>query len=530
MQPIDLITDEDFDTYKEWASTANEAGYVKGTKEDIFKAWNEAKAQLFKMLGNHLVISKTVDVPIDSDEMFERREKIFKSDEFTEVARRLRDCLVGACFDPITGANKLSTEDFKKICRAATKEDLISDSLTYSYKISINGKTTSAKVGSSPIRALRRFFKSVGYEDKKSEPYLILDQIGQLFSKANNDSVNKEELCLSIAPIDFVSSSDNDCNWTSCMNWLDKGGYRAGTIEMMNSPIVLTAYVKAKDPFYFGNNDEYELPNKKWRAFVVVHDDIVTPVKGYPYQNKALEKIIIDWIKELLIKNCGASDEPSSFVEETRQKRTVSDSVIINSHTNMMYDDFGASGTHLCYLRKYDPEKDNKKVISLNNYSGKLTCSCCGQEYDYGKNACAEDVLVCPDCLGSDYNICSSCGCLIRPDDSVYYGYDGEPYCESCASDATFDIFYECYTNINDSRVAIDFKDSRDYDHVVYLDNAHFENGEYNDYFDLSCAQSTGDDEDDDSGADYIVPFEAITSRGRDALSAYISGWFSRRW
>jgi hypothetical protein len=70
----------------------------------------------------------------------------------------------------------------------------------------------------------------------------------------------KTNLVLSIHPIDFMTSSDNASGWTSCMNWRDDGGYSSGTIEMMNSNMVIIAYLENNSKsFIFRDN---QIPNK----------------------------------------------------------------------------------------------------------------------------------------------------------------------------------------------------------------------------------------------------------------------------
>ena len=111
-------------------------------------------------------------------------------------------------------------------------------------------------------------------------------------------------LCLSIHPLDYITMSENDEGWSSCMNWHDEGCYRRGTIEMMNSKYVLVAYVKSENnEIYMGNDNHWN--SKKWRSLFYLDKDIITSIKGYPYQHPALVKVIIEKLEELAEANLG---------------------------------------------------------------------------------------------------------------------------------------------------------------------------------------------------------------------------------
>ena len=83
--------------------------------------------------------------------------------------------------------------------------------------------------------------------------------------------------------------STNDYNWNSCMDWTGSGEYRRGTVEMMNSPMVICAYLKSDVQQMHFNG--YEWPSKKWRAWIVVNKDAILCNRNYPYTNDNLAKV-----------------------------------------------------------------------------------------------------------------------------------------------------------------------------------------------------------------------------------------------
>ena len=53
-------------------------------------------------------------------------------------------------------------------------------------------------------------------------------------SLVTNQANLKGYITLSIHPLDYMTMSDNNCGWDSCMSWQEEGCYRQGTVEMMN--------------------------------------------------------------------------------------------------------------------------------------------------------------------------------------------------------------------------------------------------------------------------------------------------------
>ena len=136
-------------------------------------------------------------------------------------------------------------------------------------------------------------------------------------------------LCLSIHPLDFMSMSDNNNHWTSCMNWTEdyEGGcYRIGTVEMMNSNVTVCAYLlstnEEKQKWNFGiynksfwqpndfyypdvdpaidNIEEWTWNNKTWRCLYYITKDILISGKSYPYYNHNLNLDILSMLKDMV--------------------------------------------------------------------------------------------------------------------------------------------------------------------------------------------------------------------------------------
>lgn len=176
----------------------------------------------------------------------------------------------------------------------------------------------------------------------------------------NNKKVTGN-LCLSIHPLDYVTASDNDSCWDSCMNWRDDGDYHGGTIEMMNSPYVVCAYLESETPMNLGNGMLWN--NKKWRQFFIVHNDFIAAIKGYPVWNRELEAIVLAWLKELAEK-AGYSYLPTLYKWNTDKVVVIDDDhdVCLGFTTagHAMYNDFYNGNDYYAYIHNADIDNYNR--------------------------------------------------------------------------------------------------------------------------------------------------------------------------
>ena len=238
-------------------------------------------------------------------------------------------------------------------------------------------------------------------------------------------------LCLSIHPIDYITMSDNGHGWTSCMSWIETGCYRSGTVEMMNSPSVIVAYLKSNKSVTF--NSECQLSyDKKWRELIIADPSAIINVKGYPYNSAGLSKAAIEWVRELAMMNLGW--QCSERTVEYHEDEVIAVNNIayrFNFETDAMYNDFFSGNTQHFLIPIPDitaayrfGDFDNRCI----NYSGPLTCMSCGEEIDYHSDD--TDIVLCDGC--ENYACCACCGDRITSDE---YWFEDERYCEYCYND-----------------------------------------------------------------------------------------------
>lgn len=390
--------------------------------EYILRVWDDAKTDLFKLFGENLILEKK-EVTIEKSYGYIKEEigEFLSGDIGHKLSKNIRDIFLDYPEENDHKQYFPSVEEyhdtFYKVADLLSINTLISNTYVGST-FTVYNKDHSVKIecGMKAMKAIKKIcdlYNIEGFEEFRLAHSQILNQ-----------KTLKGDLCLSIHPLDYMTMSDNNCGWTSCMHW-DKGDYCLGTVEMMNSNYVIVAYLKSKDDFYpIGGSHSWN--SKKWRCLYIVNEDMITEVKPYPYDNDSISKIVMDWLKNLGEKNMGWEYSPESYLIQdynhanpTTLVNLCPEDPIYKFHfeTNAMYSDMYED--HKAYL---SPNIPHKLVIE---YSGKTECMVCGKiDEDY---RCTNIPVL--DCC-NDHIQCYCCGDYYSPDE--LYELDGELLCQCC--------------------------------------------------------------------------------------------------
>lgn len=417
MQPIDALTDIDKETIKNYIYSIGEV--ESAPIEQVLRVWNANKKTLFRAFGQKLSVSKTITIEKNKTSLIRELTNVYVPytiwyDSDRAFAACHLDQLQEHCKDEFVASiihywakKDYDIDDLFFITRIFCHENLAKGYICHldsdkpykckSFKCTI-------KNGMRTIRTLQKIIKATGY------PYLdLFEKWCNKVNYINTNSGFKTNLVLSINPIDFMSMSDNECNWRSCMSWKNEGCYRAGTLEMMNSNVAIIAYLEGPETFKL--DDKFIVPNKSWRSLFFVHKNILLAGKSYPYQNKDLTISVLDWLRELVQNNLHWTyqfiNQPykdmnylegnfyvRDYFDVDFDKKKKHHSIFV--YTNGMYNDIiEAHDEYLC-CRNY--VKHSMKLC----LSGPATCICCGDVI-----ATREDIYSYDD-LGQSL-ICSSC-------------------------------------------------------------------------------------------------------------------------
>lgn len=379
----------------------------------ILRFWADNKSEyLSKAFGNQLILERDVEFSRSAMQLRNEIQNALEYGnlrEFKGSYHRAIEEEFGFYSEPYYYARSL----INSMCLATN-----STNSEYTFNCTLefrNGNKISVGPNMKTMRVLGKVCKELHLEEE-------FESFRLKHSLYLNQKKLKGTLCLSIHPLDYLTMSDNDNGWSSCMSWKNDGDYRGGTVEMLNSKCVIVAYLKSEDKTLYWN--EHKWNSKLWRCLILLTPEVITSVKPYPYYNEDLIETCISWVRELATNNLGWN-----FYEKSQEIVVEGGTLLPNDKmvkfdfcTGIMYNDFGT-----CEHRGYvSPEQEGFVEI---DYSGPPECIICGSNTDafYDHN-----FVACEECCDSDDRRveCYECGETYY-DDDIYWVED-RPLCEYC--------------------------------------------------------------------------------------------------
>lgn len=339
------------------------------------------------MFGNNLII---------------RKDFTYNEDEYCLNQRMLelsRDKSFLYDFKNLYGDLRLQTEEYMPPYAFLINPRSLVDNMYHhdTFYIAIEGhKALTIPTGIKLMKAISKIVNEFGNNSLKEK----FEEFRITHSEIIGTRQVTDTICLSIHPLDFLTISDTPY-FSSCTSWrprmyngkLKIGSSRAGTIEMMNSPMVVIAYIEGKKkltfPSFKNPEEKLEWNGKRWRELFIVHPYLISNIRAYPYDNEPLEREIILWLRELAQTNLnwGYYDELGNNINNFKEEYFA---------TNIMYNDIIRPDRTCTYAVGFTRPKDK----FLLNYSGECTCASCGRS-----RTCSlpEDyMLLCDDCAGRE--------------------------------------------------------------------------------------------------------------------------------
>ena len=321
------------------------------------------------------------------------------------------------------------------------------------------------KSGQKIIKTIQKVLNFYGYDMSNG----LFEEFRNKVSNITTCSNIKSNLVLSIHPIDFMTMSDNNCGWSSCMSWMNKGMYNNGTIEMMNSNMIIVAYLESDKEFIVNN---HIIPNKSWRTLLYVHKNILVAGKSYPYYNSELDKKVLEELYKLVNKNLKwdykykeqeykdlysylPNEEDQIDIHWVSKKQIV----IVTGHA--MYNDLleDKDSVYFCY-------RNIPKKGMVLNASGKNTCLICGLQNNLSTsvkicNSCKENYR-CYECNNTNSNE-KHFKILAAGEDDNYRVYNIN-ICEHCIDNYRWDLNNEIAVEKGKKPIKILFYESNQVD------------------------------------------------------------------
>lgn len=335
------------------------------------------------------------------------------------------------------------------------KETFFENKVSVPFIFNANEITEGMKL----LKSFKFFFSGKMLEDIQNKASIILQE-----NKVTG------RFCVSVHPLDYLSSSETNYDWRSCHS-LD-GDYRSGNLAYMTDDCTVVCYLRGEEKEKLPRFPEsVPWPSKKWRMllFLAQEEKIVWAGRQYPFESKT----ILDQVGKAIVpiitgipfcagqswygKIYNWTEWSQDYVKPQADIR-ISDSyaniggnlinkqTLIDSTNNLFYND-------LLYSTKYTPSFMTRSGISgmvrlVDKYNQRFDiggvhlqvgknpiCPCCGRNYVE-----FSDELICVECdeaYGYEFNDefveCHSCGRRIWREDAQED--DGYFYCESCSEE-----------------------------------------------------------------------------------------------
>ena len=466
MTPFEKLSEKDKDLIDDYITAFASKGddsiirYNHSDLNTILKEWNTEKKTLFKLLGEELIQRRLFVYKQNPEGLMKNFECHHDDTQYKSFIQwwawqvKHKDT---AKFEIEMPGRTLTFSKYFYIEEAFSDKSLAENSYPGSdYKVIFEDQSSfKVSSGMKPMKILHKFIEKFGTpEDEK-----MFEEFRIWHSQLLNQKTVDGELCLSIHPLDYMTMSSNNNGWTSCMRWSDKwgniehGDYCAGTLECMNSPYIVIAYLHNPKHTYsattYGKVDRWEWNSKQWRELFIVNEGVISEIKAYPYQDENLTNGCITWLKELCNKNLGWEFEDEEI--DVSKPIETADSIYYLDFIKptYMYKDIGSLKKHAGRVN-YNVLRDSKKIMRHqynfnrrtedNNkedffldipYGGVATCMWCGNYFD---NEGYDNALLCPNC---EYvKCCPICGEPIDSD-SVYIDDVEDEICYDCYEDKT---------------------------------------------------------------------------------------------
>lgn len=389
--------------------------------EYVLRRWNENKQPLFQLLDNNLIYKVPVEFNCE----------IIDQETAYNIGYNLGSWMYDFCerYYPGEGEPLGVIENlFSPMCLKTNKVILPVNRETFTFDpIQSNSKNglrirQDSKVTKTILKILKFFEQQTGEAPKQE----YVDDFLRSYSTIKSFTHLEGNLCFSIHPLDYLTMSDNEANWKSCLSLRNKGDYCSGAIEMMNHENILIVYIESTNSkMKIGEN---EWNNKIWRELFYVDFQFVVNIKSYPLISEEITTTALEEFAKLANKQ-----EDINYVN---QGFSLVNSVIeggeksvtnrwINICFSRMYNDFDTAQTHhhLWLNSYYSPP-----YHYLSEYYD-ATCLWCGESLgDQDPNE-----VFCAECKEELY--CEHCGCQLDINTAIPYK-NNTCLCSDCFDEA----------------------------------------------------------------------------------------------
>ncbi len=444
-----------------YGGSDEEGSYMPLDRMSYFlRYWSINKAPLYQMFGGQFILRKEVSFDRDPEHMKEELDEQIRYGD--ETLKNFRNKYERCINDLDIGYDdRYELRRFTSDIAMLISNEYTGDPITIPGRLTVDKRPLQINRGAKAIKMLGKICKAIGMEytaykcpncgrvsDEQEpycgycgceSPYTKVDGY-ESFRRAHSLVLNQKKLrgnlCLSIHPMDYITMSDNDCGWQSCMQWMEEqGDYRLGTIEMMNSPYCVVAYVEAREDMGLWNG-EARWNSKRWRQLLMITPEMLLGNKQYPYFSDDLQGAAMKWLRDLANagdfrcvenkKRYGPYADEALQIINQRWNKVGTEEVYVHFWFDYMYCDI--YDHRMAFIARSAMNQYEKRIEY--NLSGPAVCTQCGEViYKNGDCDVEPHWTTCRGC--NDMWRCTFCGDWHYGE--AYYAEDSdEPYCCYC--------------------------------------------------------------------------------------------------
>lgn len=405
--------------------------------DELFARFIEAKSNILSLLDNELIWESPCPIAF-------------------ELGPKAKEESLKSFLEEVQGYfNGFALYQFIDNCKEGFYTNEVPFDYTATFKIwdknyiPAGTKTVKIPKGMKMIKAFKYFI------DDKEDLTDLQNKASMIIQKDKIEGI----LCLSIHPLDFLSTSENACNWRSCHS-LD-GDYRSGNLSYMLDKSTLICYLRsAQEPKTAISNFPQCVPwnNKKWRMLIHLEDNNRGIMLGrqYPFQAEEVLPVIKKIFKEQFNWRLGefhdihfselainAKGEISSSKENLFDDHSPDEIKVLNdeylligncirpintvietAHNSLMYNDLIRS---TCYKRIWSLKTFADPSVVHWTIGAEVPCLKCGRNHIDDSAS-----FQCYFCSDSDFaGYCDKCGNKLYEDEYIVLE-DGSQVCLYC--------------------------------------------------------------------------------------------------
>ena len=248
-----------------------------------------------------------------------------------------------------------------------------------------------------------KIVKAFKYFEKDKE---VLQALQMAASRVIQEDKISGKLCISVHPLDFLSSSENIHNWRSC-HALD-GDYRAGNLSYMLDSSTVICYLKSEQDEIIPNfPEDLKWNSKKWRVLLHFSEDMMMVFAGrqYPFNSDCG----LDLLRTKMIECFG--------IEWTEWDNHTIDRFSFNDGEKRLPNKYYNIGDSLLPLK--DLMKDNSEL----HYNDVLRSTCYrNPQYSYRINRFKRHAPGCSNALYTKFLVGSKVKCLQCEEEEITIG------------------------------------------------------------------------------------------------------------